>query len=304
MTTPIPAQQTRPRRTRSWTLVLLALALATGALFLRHAPELATRSSGSTLAAPAAPPAPAIDAIALRRHTGTTPPKTAPSSSAPAGHLARRTSPRWPLTGKSLQRYAQFTRAGMQRYDRHAARDIPIVMDVIYGNVAALQRALSAGISPNLQVRTNRVRFETFSLLTFAIGAGQLGSVKELVNDGASVVSSSSAADASSMNAPLSGAAGNGETTVVRFLLDHGANTDQVDPMGNTALENAVEGGYYATAKLLLARGANVNDVLVQGAVPFNVATATGAQYAAIRKLLISYGALPWKDVPHPPQER
>ena len=192
----------------------------------------------------------------------------------------------------------------MQRYDRHAARDIPIVMDVIYGNVAALQRALSAGISPNLQVRTNRVRFETFSLLTFAIGAGQLGSVKELVNDGASVVSSSSAADASSMNAPLSGAAGNGETTVVRFLLDHGANTDQVDVIGNTALENAVEGGYYATAKLLLARGANVNDVLVQGAVPFNVATATGAQYAAIRKLLISYGALPWKDVPHPPQER
>ena len=260
------------------------------------------------LSASAARPAPAMDAIALRRHTGTTPPKTPPSTLVPAGHLAQRTSPRWPLTGKSLQRYAHVTRVGMQRYDRNAARDIPIVMDVIYGNVAAHQSALSAGISPNLQVRTNHVRLETFSLLTFAIGAGQLGSVKELVNDGATVVSGDlAAADAAASmpNAPLSEAAAGGETTVVRCLLDRGANTDQVDPMGNTALQSAVEGGYYATAKLLLARGANVNDVLVQGgAVPFNVATATGLQYAAIRKLLISYGAIPWKDVPHPPQER
>lgn len=246
-----------------------------------------------------------MNAIALRRHTGTTPPKTPPSTLVPAGHLAQPTSHRWPLTGKSLQRYAQVTRAGMQRYDRNAARDTPIVMDVIYGNVAALQRALSAGISPNLQVRTNHVRFESFSLLTFAIGAGQLSSVTELVNDGASVVSSNSAADASSMNAPLPDAAAGGETAVVRFLLDHGANTDQVDPMGNTALQNAVEGGYYATAKLLLARGANVNDVLQPGGtVPAYLATATGAQYVAIRKLLISYGALPWNDVGHPPQER
>lgn len=313
MTTPLRVHQNVPRRTWLWALVLLVAALAIGALFLRRARESATRPNESARHASARPPAPTVDATAVRRPSGTTSPKTPPSTAAPARQLVQRRSHPWPLPGKRLQLYAQVTRSGMERYDPNAARDIPVVMDVIYGNVAALQRALSAGISPNLQVRTNRFRSETFSLLTFAIASGQINSVKELVNDGASVVSGDlAAADAAASglngllpNAPLPDAAARGETTVVRFLLDHGANTDQVDAMGNTALENAVEGGYYSTAKLLLARGANLNDVLRPGGeVPAYLATATGAQYAAIRKLLISYGAIPWNDAPHAPQNR
>lgn len=286
MTALLAVVRTRSRRSWRWVMVILIFAVAIGGLFERPARQPARKSNGFALRAAAALATHTLDATAVRRHPGTTLPKISLSTLVRAGRLVRRSSLRCPLTGKSLQRYAQFTRAGMQRFDRNAARDIPIVMDVIYGNVAALQRALSAGINPNLQVRTNGVRFETFSLLTFAIAIGQLSSVTELVNDDTSLLSSNSAADASSMNAPLPDAAAGGETTVVRFLLDHGANTGQVGPMGNTALENVVEGGYYATAKLLLAHGPNLNDVLQPGGKrPTYLATAKGCSTRPISSL-------------------
>eukprot|EP01051_Picozoa_sp_SAG22_P012073 SAG22_NODE_1224_length_5119_cov_2.362550_3_plen_129_part_00 len=56
---------------------------------------------------------------------------------------------------------------------------------------------------------------------------------------------------------PLFIAAQNGHLAVVKLLLDRGATIDQADNAGATPLHAAADIGHEAIAKLLLARGAD-----------------------------------------------
>ena len=50
-----------------------------------------------------------------------------------------------------------------------------------------------------------------------------------------------------------------GNTDTIKLLLDNGANPDEQNKEGQTALMLAAERGHLATAKVLLASGANIN---------------------------------------------
>jgi ankyrin repeat protein len=60
-----------------------------------------------------------------------------------------------------------------------------------------------------------------------------------------------------------------GHEAVAKLLVERGANVDQADALGMTALHHAVETGKRELLKALVARGANLNARLAQQGLPF-----------------------------------
>lgn len=95
------------------------------------------------------------------------------------------------------------------------------------------------------------------------------------------------------INESLIQAARGGDAGRVAFLIDRGANIETCDGRGDSALANAVWSNdvykgphaYYATAKLLIARGANVSK--------HGGALLAGAESDALTELLLAHGAHP-----------
>jgi ankyrin repeat protein len=90
---------------------------------------------------------------------------------------------------------------------------------------------------------------------------------------------------------PLSYAATNGKTDVVRYLLEIGANANAVSANVTTALMMAVRGGHAETVDLLLAKGADANLRNQNGASA--LAWATRGGFDTIEKALQKRGAKP-----------
>lgn len=90
---------------------------------------------------------------------------------------------------------------------------------------------------------------------------------------------------------PLMGAARFGNPAVVSALLDLGANVDQTDGSGITALGRAVLGNQADLAELLIARGADVNHVDKLGMTPLLYAASIDFGDSAIIDLLRKSGA-------------
>ncbi|XP_034404503.1 protein phosphatase 1 regulatory subunit 12C [Cyclopterus lumpus] len=63
-----------------------------------------------------------------------------------------------------------------------------------------------------------------------------------------------------------------GSMEIVSFLLDHGANVNQVDSEGWTSLHVAASCGYHDIADFLLQQGASVSAVNCDGDVPLDIA--------------------------------
>ena len=195
-----------------------------------------------------------------------------------------------PLPQGALKRDAKLTARLIREDGRNSAAMIPTVTNVILGKAKALEDELDVGVSPNLTAWMGPQG--NWSLLCFAIDAGQRESVKVLVKHGAYVNPSQDGAPGAPYCAPLVLAASAAENDVARYLLANGAAVNQKSPSGNTALSDAVLLGNYYTVRLLLKHGARVDSVLgPNGSLPSRLAESKSPRYVAIRKLLIAKGA-------------
>jgi ankyrin repeat protein len=87
---------------------------------------------------------------------------------------------------------------------------------------------------------------------------------------------------------PLMEAANEDNTDAIATLLDEGADINEVDSDGTSALHWAVYSGYYDAAALLLERGADPNTVDVYETP---LISAVIAEDVEMVKLLLDYGA-------------
>jgi len=78
-------------------------------------------------------------------------------------------------------------------------------------------------------------------------------------------------------------------TEIVRELLDHGANIEEINWKDKTILYRAIEKNALDVARLLLERGANVNAQSVGGWAPLHVAAKNGLEEAV--DLCLEFGA-------------
>ncbi len=114
---------------------------------------------------------------------------------------------------------------------------------------------------------------------------GNLRAVEQLVNNDRSLVHIRDQRGAT----PFILASYYGHAEMAAFLLDNGADINETDGSGNTALMGICFKGHTDIAKLLLEKGAEVNHINAMG--------ATGLIYAAtfkqleIARLLLRYGA-------------
>ena len=95
--------------------------------------------------------------------------------------------------------------------------------------------------------------------------------------------------EASEVTAILMSAALIGQATVLRTLLDQGADANARDPSGWTPLLETVFAGHVEAAKTLLERGADANAADDGGWTPLMEAAAKGNK--ELVSLLIRYGA-------------
>ena len=179
-----------------------------------------------------------------------------------------------PETGKILKMDAAGVKRHLKQYDKRAAVDIPIVMDVMYGRTQKLSERIDAGLDPNMTVKMGPNPEDTESLLGFAISAGQRTVIGELLSRGASTA----------IGSPLVQAVVSGEVDVARMLIDHGANPNQTGALGVTPLSGAIMMGDYPAVKLLLKAGADPNQI--GGGVRNYMNQSTKPTVVAIRKLV------------------
>jgi ankyrin repeat protein len=88
---------------------------------------------------------------------------------------------------------------------------------------------------------------------------------------------------------PLSWAAQEGRTIIVKLLLQTDVTDDEVDASGRTPLSRASENGHEEAAELLISKGADVNIPDNQGWTPLLHASEKG--HEGVAKLLIDKGA-------------
>jgi ankyrin repeat protein len=94
-------------------------------------------------------------------------------------------------------------------------------------------------------------------LLRRAISAGDVRMVRVLLDHGADADAASG--DASSYSRPLIQAAGDGRRSIVRLLLERGADINREGEDHTTALTEAIKNGHAAIARVLLDHGADPN---------------------------------------------
>ncbi|XP_017095711.2 DNA-binding protein RFXANK [Drosophila bipectinata] len=114
-----------------------------------------------------------------------------------------------------------------------------------------------------------------FTALHWAASYGQLVSVQLLVAAGANVNFM-----APDLVSPLLLAAAGGHNEIVRFLLDHGAESTHMDIMGNTALMYAAAGNHPHTCNELLARDLDLSASNENGDTAYSLAVQNGAHLA------------------------
>ncbi len=90
---------------------------------------------------------------------------------------------------------------------------------------------------------------------------------------------------------PLIVATPHGQLETIQYLIEHGANVNDKEDLGNTALHYAASNGNLATAEYLIKHGADVNASNTHGDTPL-LEAIVGREYEhAIVELLLNNGA-------------
>jgi len=114
--------------------------------------------------------------------------------------------------------------------------------------------------------------------------ASETSVVKYLVEHGA---------DAHQVNVdgetPLSMSSENGHLQVVQYLIEHGADVNRGDNNGVTPLWMSSQGGYLPVVQCLIEHGADVNQVNVNGGTPIFMSSQAG--HLPVVQYLIQHGA-------------
>jgi len=131
----------------------------------------------------------------------------------------------------------------------------------------------------------NKVADDGRTSLKIAIEIGSTVLVNLLLEYGARIRGAYGEQDYS----PLYWSACQGQTDIVNWLLDNGADVNECDEQGRSCLLSATYAGHTDTVKALLQKGANVNQTRDDGRSPLIVATREN--HVDIVKLLLDYGA-------------
>src|SRR5262249_24893276 len=147
-----------------------------------------------------------------------------------------------------------------------------------------LERGAKTDVDKDLEIRSNA------SALFFAVMAGEVETVRLLL-----------AAEAKGDGAmkllglvpisPMFYATGGGDSAIVELLIDRGADPNQVDGDGMTALDWATLGNHAGTVELLLKKGARVDHVDKFGMTPLLYAASIDFGDTAVLETLLACGA-------------
>ena len=122
------------------------------------------------------------------------------------------------------------------------------------------------------QIETRNDKQETPLLL--AAGKGNVVAIEMLLKEGANI---ESPGNPERDWPPLVSAARSGQRAAAEMLLNHGAKIGGADKYGNTALNWACINGHPEVAKLVMARGANIESAGAAGWHPLH--HAAGSKY-------------------------
>jgi ankyrin repeat protein len=117
-----------------------------------------------------------------------------------------------------------------------------------------------------------------------AAGSGNLDAVKEFLDDGVDVNSSSNSGYTALLASSL-----RGHLPVVKVLIEHGANVNARDNDGDFPLLASISSGHTDIAELLLENGADINMKNRRGVTPLILAAENGE--TEIVKILLIKGA-------------
>ena len=215
----------------------------------------------------------------------------------------------WAVHRENQEAVDLLIRAGA---DVNAANDLgttPLVMASTQGNGAIVGRLLAAGADATAVTAPGQ------TALMLAARAGSLEAVTALLAAGAAV----NATEATRDQSALMWAAANAHPQIVAALLDHGADVharsrtstrvfnmggsrsagsasrgirlEEVPQGGSTPLLFTARSGDPVSARLLLAAGADVNDVAADGNPALVIATHSGR--ASVARVLLEHGADP-----------
>jgi ankyrin repeat protein len=196
------------------------------------------------------------------------------------------------------------------RADVNASNDLgvtPVVMAATSGNAPLVERLLAAGADPNAALASGE------TALMLASQAGNAPTVAALLAHGAHV----DRREGTRGQTALMWAVVNRRPQVTRLLLDHGASVharsqtrtlvynmggnrsagsaspdtplEEVEVGGSTPILFAARSGDVESARLLIARGANVNDRSADGNTALIVAAHSG--HGTLAALLLEHGA-------------
>ncbi|KAH8410260.1 hypothetical protein KR009_010230 [Drosophila setifemur] len=139
------------------------------------------------------------------------------------------------------------------------------------GEITEEQVTAERGRHPDIDYKDSH----GFTALHWSASYGQLVSVQLLVSAGANVNTL-----APDMVSPLLMAAAGGHNEIVRFLLEHGADSTHMDIVGNTALMYAAAGNHPHTCNELLARDLDLSATNENGETAYSMAVEHGANLA------------------------
>lgn len=161
----------------------------------------------------------------------------------------------------------------------------PCLWAVISGQSHIILDFIRMGVDPNATSGDGK------SALAWAAGLGWVNIAELLINSGA--LSNSP----NTYLVPLKEASASGALGIVQMLLEYGADPNDRDRDGWSAIHWAAEEGHLEIVRLLLANGANVNAVSSYGTSPLHCAANGG--HVSIVSLLLLERADPLKSTCH-----
>lgn len=144
--------------------------------------------------------------------------------------------------------------------------DLPIVEAIKEGSLDATKTAIIDGASVHARAADGT------PVIVLAVNERSIEIVKLLIENGARPDDRSKKDETS----PLTLAAANGDLEIVTYLLDHKADVDLPGALRETALIKATRAHHNDVIKLLLERGANTDDTDSSGTTALEIAQRAG----------------------------